>query len=248
MNQSSNDPLRFEERAAGILATAATTYEDFGEAATDYLKFFEGASLEDQYQLFALLVSNHRLRLPEREKMADPNSYLNDMQWQLALGRVYDVAIECSMLIIQENDTLEQTAQMLWDFLKRYEGVDLTAALGSILSHEAILPYAQLPSELVATQKSEVYDQEHNCIIPQLAILHRLKHIPGVEIIQAAVAMERLLQQIGTHEARVALLADYCHHSFQMFQTINRLERENALMRARHEALFPPGDQNQSAN
>lgn len=144
-----------DDRRKKIMSIAATQYHGSDDAAQDYLAAIEGASIEEQKDLFRLVLSTHSVCKCKGHKCPPTNS-IKLKEWQSIAKRVGDMVTGWSRSAIRNNATLHETADMLWDELTLREGKDRAVALG-ILLDQAAVPYAQLPGNLTIMKPLDVY-------------------------------------------------------------------------------------------
>lgn len=196
-----------EERREKIMAVAATDYHTSDDAAMDYLANIEGASVDEQKQLFRLILSIHGARQRKEHKCPPPNS-IEPKEWKSIAGRVRDMVKGWSRSALRNNVGLDETADMLWDELTLCEGRDRVVALG-ILLDQAVVPYAQLPGNLTIVKPLDVYDDAHDRILDKIALFNRVENADSTSILELSVAMTRILEKIESHKERVAFLAHF---------------------------------------
>ncbi len=197
----------FEERREKIKEIAATRYHTSDDAALEYLASIEGANLEEQKQLFRLILSIHGARNHRKHKKPLSNT-IGHEEWKAIAERVHEMVGGWSRSAIRNNASLENTADMLWDALTLCEGTDRVVALGILLDQKAV-PYAQLPNGLTIVQPLVVYDDAQDGILDKIALFNRVEQSGGFATIELAVAMARILEQIESHEERAAFLFQF---------------------------------------
>lgn len=216
---------KLEERREKVMAVAATDYHSSDDAAMDYLASIEGTNVEEQKQLFRLILAIHGARQRKEHKCPLPNS-IEPKEWKAIAGRLREMVKGWSRSAVRNNAGLEVTADMLWDELTLCEGKDRVVALGLLLDQAAV-PYAQLPGNLTIVKPQDVYDDAHDRILDKIALFNRVEKADDSSILEISVAMTKIIEGIDCHEERVAFLANFLR---KVIRRLGRAEMAENVM------------------
>ena len=202
--------MTFEERCKRIMTTAATEYHRYTDSAMEYLAAIEGTSLDEQKKLFRMVLSVHGARKQTGHKCPTANS-IKEKTFKAASRRVGGMVSSWARTALRNNQSLEVTADTIWDQLTLCEGKDRIVALGIFLA-QPVVPYAKLPVDF-ALRPDYVYDEAHDRILPYIALLHRLENAEGVTFLEVAACLVGIIEKLEAREESVVLLSFFLRRS-----------------------------------
>ena len=199
--------MSFTQRKERIMEIAGTHYCSSGSPAADYLSAIEGASIEDQKRLFAIVLTVHGSRWhKERVCRCDSLSraFLQERQAvQKRLSSMVTSWLEC---MVNDNAPVEEAAGVLWDNITLVEGDDKRVALDMVLSSN-VIPYAQTKGSLLLLEQVDFYEQAHDRILDKVALFKKLR-MSGLSALQLSAATVRMMAEMASDEERTAFMAD----------------------------------------
>jgi|GEM_PF-1676661 hypothetical protein len=197
----------FSDRRDKILQIAATDFHSSDDAAQDYLAAIEGASLDEQKQLFQLVLGSHKCQRIKQHQCPTKRS-ISPNVWQEIVAKEAKTILNWTECATRNNAPLKETADEIWDQLTLFEGDDRIVALGMILDSDAV-PYMQIPRTLLVLKPRYLYDDARAKVQEQIALLMRVENCDHLSTIELAVAIVRIIDQIDTHEEKVAFLLPF---------------------------------------
>lgn len=200
--------LTFEDRRGRILKVATTSYHSPDDAAQDYLAAIEGATLDEQKTLFRLILSTHANCKITRHQCPTKKSIPPEV-WRDSASQLQTTTRNWSECAMRDNAPLDETADNIWDQLSLCGGGnDRIVALGLLLSSR-LVPYAQIPKNLLVLKPRYLYDNASEVVKEQITLLMRIENVENLTPVEFAVALVRIIVQIGTHEEQVAFLLPF---------------------------------------
>lgn len=195
---------------------AATDYHSNDNAAIDYLAALEGASQDEQKQLFRLVLTAHGARKHKKHKCPSEKS-IKPEEWGLIAYRLGNVVKGWSRAALRNNASAEDTANTLWDDLTLLEGKDRVVALG-MLFDTSVVPYAQLPGNLPLVKSQDAYDEAHDRILDKIALFHRVVYAERSSTLEASIAIVNILNEIEDQAEQVVFVAHALSKISQKFE------------------------------
>lgn len=194
--------LTMSQRRLKIKEIAATDYQLKSDQAKDYLVALEGSTIEEQRELFALIIKIHGILRPEKKCHKFKDS-MSEKEWESSVERVSNNIDSLSRAVLRNNSTLDETAAFLWDNITLYEGNDRIVALALLLSGEAV-PYVQISNNLTMALPQTIYEQAYDRITESIAAVMRLER-SSLTVLELSSALSRLMKDMDTEERTVLL-------------------------------------------
>ena len=190
------------------MAIAATNYNSYDGAATEYLKVLEDAPKEEQKGLFQMVISFHDV-LEQKENPDKAETSLSQEEWIKIVRRITEMVEGWGKTALRNNASPNETASVLWDQLQTLEkGNDRIVGL-SILLYFGAVPYGQLPGNLTLVEPTDVCEEARDRAIDKITTLRRVKNTPKISSRELAVAITELLDDTKDKNERAAILFDF---------------------------------------
>jgi hypothetical protein len=193
----------FDERSKAIIRAAQTNFRYFPSEVQAYERAIEGAAPDEQFRLFALVLSNHKAHRLHRWKNDKPRG-VKVIRWTASLDRVHARVRTWCTRVVRKNLSLEDAAHYLWEKLLEHEGLDRQAAFSLILL-SALVPYANYEPPEVATE--DEYNEARDQIVPQIAQLHCAIRQPSTAL-EIAAGLADILSQLTDPLERTAFMLE----------------------------------------
>jgi len=182
-----------------------TNFANCWDAAKEYLYCISKAPIAEQGELFQRVISLHDA-LCSNAITRLPLQWITEEEFDVIYERIGTQVMSWANQAFCANGSLEDTAKVLWEDLQlKVEGSERIIALGIIISH-TMVPYVQTPSDLICLTNRQGYEDAHNTIPYQIALVGKYIHLGVMSEFDLADALTRLLEGIDDHNARVAFV------------------------------------------